>query len=197
MPFPFAFNMNSINTEIKVESIGTLSILDIVTNSIVFAVIVKYPQLGEDRTNLFMLSLMISDILYGTLVMPISAVLCSSASQSVLAVMPYLTKVQMLLSRWIVTVSLNSLSWVTLCKMIAITKPFTFERHLNSIRCYIIIALIWSIASLIAVASFRKKVNWSIIRVCRQYTLLLRSNRGHWFGMHKYSSRFTECLRHR
>ena len=147
--------------EIKVASIGTLSILDIVTNSIVIAVIVKYPQLREDRTNLFMLSLMISDILYGTLVMPISAVLCSSASQSVLAVMPYLVNVHMFCERWLATTSLNSLSWVTVCKMISITKPFVYDRHLNSTRCCIIIALIWSIGFLIGIATLRVEINWN------------------------------------
>ena len=147
--------------EIKAASIGTLSVLDIVTNSIVIAVIIKYPQLREDRTNLFMLSLMISDILYGTLVMPISAVLCSSASQSVLAVMPYLVNVHMVCVRWLATTSLNSLSWVTMCKMIAITKPFVYDRHLNNYRCCIILALIWSIGFLIGIATLRVDINWN------------------------------------
>ena len=147
--------------EIKAASIGTLSVLDIVTNSIVIAVIVKYPQLREDRTNLFMLSLMISDILYGTFVMPLSAVLCSSASQSVLAAMPYLANVHMVCVRWLATTSLNSLSWVTMCKMIAITKPFVYDRHVNSYRCGIIIALIWSIGFLIGIATLRVDINWN------------------------------------
>ena len=147
--------------EIKVASIGTLSVLDIVTNSIVIAVIAKYPQLREDRTNLFMLSLMISDILYGTLVMPISAVLCSSEGQSVLAAMPYLANVHMVCVRWLATTSLNSLSWVTMCKMIAITKPFVYDRHINSYRCGIIIALIWSIGFLIGIATLRVDIHWN------------------------------------
>ena len=74
--------MNTTHTEIKVLWIGLLS------NGIVVAAITKYPQLLEDRTNLFMLNLMTADILYGTLVMPLSAVLCSSAGQSILAAMP-------------------------------------------------------------------------------------------------------------
>ena len=108
-----------------------------------------------------MLSLMTADILYGTLVMPLSAVLCSSASQSILAAMPYLPNVVMFYSRWIVTVGINSLSWVTLCKMIAITKPFVYERHLNTTRCYVIIAFIWTIGFLIGLACFRVETYWN------------------------------------
>ena len=153
--------MNTTHTTIKATYIGSFSILNIMANSIVIAVIAKYPHLREDRTNLFMLSLMVSDILYGVLPTPLSAVLCSSSGKSVLSAMPYLPNVHILLSRWIATVSLNSLSWVTMCKMIAITKPFTYERYLNSTRCYIIITVIWSIGLMIGLCSFLVSVNWS------------------------------------
>ena len=153
--------MNTTHTTIKVAYIGTFSILNIISNAIVVAVIAKYPQLREDRTNLFMLSLMLADILYGTLAMPLSALLCSTAGQSALAAMPHLPNVHILLSRGIGAVSLHSLSWVTLCKMIAITKPFIYERHLNGTRCYMIITVIWSIGLLFGIASFRVSVSWS------------------------------------
>ena len=147
--------MNITHTTIKVAWIGALCTLNIVTNGIVVAVIAKYPQLREDRTNIFMLSVMMADMLFGILVMPLSAVLCSSASQSVLAVMPYLPNLVMLYSKWIALASMNSLAWVTLCKMIAITKPFVYERHLTATRCYVITAIIWSIAFLVGLACFR------------------------------------------
>ena len=153
--------MNTTHTAIKLAWIGTLSTFNIVTNAIVVAVIAKYPQLREDRTNLFMLSMMTADVLYGICVMPLSAVLCSGASQSILAAMPYLPNVVMLYSRSIAIVGLNSLSWVTLCKMIAITKPFVYERHLNTTRCYVIIAIIWSIGFLVGLACFRVETDWS------------------------------------
>ena len=108
-----------------------------------------------------MLSLMVADILYGTLAMPVSAVLCSGAGQYVLAAMPYLPNVHILLSRCVVIVSTNSLSWVTLCKMIAITNPFIYERYLNSTRCYIIITVFWSIGLFLGLACFRVGAHWS------------------------------------
>ena len=93
--------------------------------------------------------------------MPLNAVLCSSAGQSILAAMPYLPNIVMLYSRAIAIVGINSLCWVTLCKMIAITKPFVYERHLNAMRCYIIITFIWSIGFLIGLACFRVETVWS------------------------------------
>ena len=103
--------------------------------------------------------------------MPPSAVLCSSASQSVLVVIPYLPNVVMLFSRWFCIAGLNSLAWVTVSKMIAITKPFVYERHLNSTRCYIIIGLIWSVGFVIGVASFCVETNWST-NVCMPRMIL-------------------------
>ena len=82
--------MNSTYTEIKLATIGTLMTLDLVTSSIVIAVLTRYPQLREDRTNLFMLSLMVWDISYGITVMPISAMLCSNAGESILDLIPQL-----------------------------------------------------------------------------------------------------------
>ena len=153
--------MNSTYTEIKVASIGILSVLDIVTNSIVIAVIVKYPQLREDRTNLFMLSLMVSDIAYGILFMPLSAWLCTNARESTLDVMSTLTDIHMVFGRLFATTSFSSLAWVTVCKMVAITKPFIYERYLANSGCYIIIALIWSLGIMIGTASLWVDTVWS------------------------------------
>ena len=111
--------MTTTHTEIKVLWIGLLSTLNIVLNGIVVAAITKYPQLLEDRTNLFMISLMTADILYGTLVMPLSAGLCSSAGQYILAAIPYLPNIVMLYSRAIAIVGINSLRPVNLCQIMA------------------------------------------------------------------------------
>ena len=111
--------MNSTYTEIKLATIGTLMTLDPVTSSIVIAVLTRYPQLREDRTNLFMLSLMVSDISYGLTVMPISAMMCSNARESIIDLIPQLPNIWMVFSRMLGTTSFNSLAWVTVCKMIA------------------------------------------------------------------------------
>ena len=76
--------MNITHTTIKVAWIGALCTLNIVTNGIVVAVIAKYPRLREDRTNIFMLSVMMADMLFGILVMPLSAVVLTKSRHVVL-----------------------------------------------------------------------------------------------------------------
>ena len=39
--------------------------------------------------------------------------------------------------------SMNSLCWVTVCKMVAITNPLRYEQVLSRNRCYFIICAIW------------------------------------------------------
>ena len=58
------------------------------------AVIVKYPQLWEDCTTVFMFSLTLSDLACGCTAMPISAAVCSSATPNVRNMSRYLPKIQ-------------------------------------------------------------------------------------------------------
>ena len=167
--------MNSTYTEIKLASIGTLMTLDLATSSIVIAVMVKYPQLREDRTNLFMLSLMVSDISYGITVMPLCGLMCTGAGNAIRDIIPKLPSIQLVFGRMLAATSFNSLAWVTLCKTIAITKPFVYERYLSTTRCYILIALIWVFSFIIGIVSLRVDVTWNPY-VCK--TRIHRSSAG-------------------
>ena len=140
--------------------------LDLVTSSIVIAVMVKYPQLREDRTNLFMFSLMVSDISYGITVIPLCGLMCTDAGNYLGDLIPVLPNIQMVFGRMLAATSFNSLAWVTLCKTIAITKPFVYERYLSTTRCYVIIALIWVFSFIVGIVSLRVDVTWSPI-VCK------------------------------
>ena len=64
---------------IKTPVICVIIILNVIMNSLVIAVIARYPQLREDRTTLFMFSLSVSDLAVGCTFMPITAALCSGA----------------------------------------------------------------------------------------------------------------------
>ena len=146
-------DMNSaLISGIKLTSITVVIVCDVIANAMVIAVIVKYPQLREDRTNLFMLSLMVADLLVGITHMPISAMLCSNSKQAVLDMIPYLPKFQLICMRLFVFAAVKSMCWVTVCKMVAITKPFTYERHLSRTRCFMIIAMIWFTGFLVCLA---------------------------------------------
>ena len=129
--------------DFKPVVISVVIILNITLNVLVIAVIVKYPQLREDRTTLFMFSLTLSDLANGCTSMPISAAVCSSATPNVRNTSRYLPKIQAVLLTWFVVNSLQSLCWMTVCKMVAITKPFRYEQLLSQRRCYFIIGVIW------------------------------------------------------
>ena len=53
-------------------------------------------------------------------------------------------------SVWSNYTSPHSLCWVTVCKIIAITKPLRYEQLLTRNRCYLIIACIWLTGGVLA-----------------------------------------------
>ena len=67
----------------KPAVISVIIVLNVIMNSLVITVIARYPELREDRTTLFMLSLSVSDLAAGCTFMPISAALCSRATPGV------------------------------------------------------------------------------------------------------------------
>ena len=129
--------------DIRPAIISAVIVLNITLNVIVVAVFVKYPILLEDRTNLFMLSLTLSDLANGCTTMPISAAVCSRATPNARRMVQYLPKIQAACSVWFNFNSMHSLCWVTVCKMVAITKPLRYEQLLTRSRCCIVISGIW------------------------------------------------------
>ena len=129
--------------DFKPAVISAMIVADISLNLLVIAVIARYPQLREDRSTLFMFSLTLSDLAKGCTVMPVSAALCSSATPSVRNDTRYFPKIQAFFSVCNTVTSMNSLCWVTVCKMVAITNPLRYEQVLTRNRCYFIICSIW------------------------------------------------------
>ena len=132
--------------------ISAVIVMNITLNGLVLAVIAKYPQLSEDRTTLFIISLTLSDLANGCTAMPISAAVCSNATPNVRNMLPYVPRVLLVCSVWFSFTSVHSLCWVTLCKSIAITKPLRYEQLLTLNRCYIIIACIWQTGGMSVIA---------------------------------------------
>ena len=147
-------------SDIKPVMISIIITLNVVINSLVIAVIVRYPQLREDRTTLFMVSLTLSDLAIGITSMPISAVLCSSAIPTVPHALRHLPAINLICLRWFSVASLQSLCWITVCKMVAIVRPLQYEQLLSKTRCYIIIAFTWLIGCLIATTGSHQKATW-------------------------------------
>ena len=129
--------------DIRPAIISAVIVLNITLNLTVVAVIIRYPILREDRTTLFMLSLTLSDLANGCTAMPISAAVCSRTTPNARRMVQYLPKVHAICSVWFNCTSMHSLCWVTVCKMVAITKPLRYHQLLTRTRCYIVISGIW------------------------------------------------------
>ena len=157
--------------DIKTLVICVVIVMNIVLNSLVIAVIARYRQLREDRTTLFVFSLTLSDLATGCTAMPISAALCSSATPNVRDTINYLPKIHAVFSIWFGVNSMHSLCWVTVCKMIAITKPLRYEQLLTRNRCYFIICGIWLIGALIAATITPFVATWNLDCCINQTTI--------------------------
>ena len=157
-------NMDAIDyVDFRPALIGVIIVLNIVLNGLALAVIVRYPQLREDRTTLFIFSLTLSDLANGCTAMPISAALCSSATPNVRDNTTYFPKIHAFFSVWFTVTSMHSLCWVTLCKIVAITNPLRYEQVLTRTRCYVIICVLWLVGALMAAIVTYYADVWDVI----------------------------------
>ena len=125
MPFNKEFRV-LINTNehdnIQSAVVCEIIVLDVIVNSLVIAVIIRYRQLREDRTTLFMFSLSVSDLAAGCTFMPINAALCSGTTPKVAAIVGILPKVHAFMTWWFAFNSMYSLCWLTISIAIVILK---------------------------------------------------------------------------
>ena len=142
--------------------ISFVILLNIVLNFLVVAVIVKNPQLREDTTNIFILSLAVSDLAHGCTSMPISAALCSESTPTVRNMVDFLPKLHMVCAVWFTIASMHSLCWVTVYKMVAITRPFRCHQLLSRKRCYFVIAVSWIFGAMLGVALSTVVISWNV-----------------------------------
>ena len=139
---------------------SSVVVLNIVLNSTVIAVIVKYPQLRENPTNLFMCSLFGADLVLGIMVLSISATLCSIASIAK-EEDSYLVAMNFAGLRWCFIASLLSLCFVTVSKMVSITRPLHCDRIFSKTRCYVIVASIWVTGAVLVILWSHASMSWS------------------------------------
>ena len=142
--------------------ISAVILTNILLNSTAIAVILRYPQLREDHTTLFMFSLTLSDLASGCITMPISAAVCSKATPLVHSMVPYLPMIHATLSSWFTLVSCHSLCWMTVCKMITITRPLRYEQIITRNRCYFVIGLTWVAGVFVAGSVSYLSTTWDL-----------------------------------
>ena len=80
-------------SDVRSAVICVIIILNVIMNSLVIAVISRYPQLREDRPTIFMFSLSVSDLAAGCTFMPTSAAPCSGKMQRICDDVAFLQKV--------------------------------------------------------------------------------------------------------
>ena len=148
-------------TDVKTTVISTVIAMNVIANSLVIAVIARYPQLRQDRTTLFMLSLSLADLAAGCTFMPISAALCSKATTDTVGSLTYLSNVHCFFTWWFGMASMYSLCWLTGSKAIFILNPVHSEQLLPRRRCYVVIALIWTLTGLYSATSFTINIDWN------------------------------------
>ena len=139
---------------------SSVCVLNIVLNSTVIAVIVKYPQLRGNPTNLFMCSLFGADIVLGMTALPISTTLCSIASIAK-EEDSYLVAMNFAGLRWCFFASLLTLCFVTVSKMVSITRPLHCDRIFSKSRCYVIVASIWVTGAVLVIFWSQASMSWS------------------------------------
>ena len=164
-----------IANDTKLAVICVIIVMNVIMNSLVIAVIARYPQLREDRTSLFMFSLSVSDLAAGCTFMPISAALCSRATPEVADMVSLLPKIHAFTLWWHGFNSMYCLCWLTISKAIVILKPFRVELLLTRKCCYVIIGVNWIIGCLLALVNCNVDVTWNIEmcthRLPRDHTL--------------------------
>ena len=147
--------------DVKPSFISGIIVMNVIMNSLVITVIARYPELREDRTTLFMLSLSVSDLAAGCTFMPISAALCSSATPLVVEMTGILPKLHAFTMSWFGFNSMYSLFWLTISKAIVVLKPFRFERLLTHRFCRVTILLTWIIGGLLATTNSHMSITWN------------------------------------
>ena len=160
----FSDNVTSTEySDVKVAVVCVIIVLNVIMNSLVIAVIARYPQLREDRTTLFMFSLSVSDLAAGCTFMPISAALCSRATPGVLDMFGLLPEIHAFTMLWFGFNSMYSLCWLTISKAIVILNPFKVEQRLSHKRCYFIIGTYWVIGFLLAMVNATASITWNTV----------------------------------
>ena len=146
----------------KPAVISAIIVMNVILNSLVIVVIARYPELREDRTTLFMLSLSVSDLAAGCTFMPISAALCSRATPGVADMHEILPNIHAFMMWWLAFNSMHSLCWLNISKTIAILQPLRCEQLLTHRCCYIIIAITWIVGCVLASMNFRVTLGWNM-----------------------------------
>ena len=135
---------------VKPIVVSVVTISNIIANSLVIAVHAINPEMHQDHSALFMISLCLSDLGAGFTWMPIGAAVCSGVTPNVRLIDNVLPDVQMFFMWCLSFNSLHSLTWFTVSKMITLLDPLHPDALLTRNRCHAIIVFNWIVGAAIA-----------------------------------------------
>ena len=140
----------------KVITITISAVTNIALNSLLIVVITRTPTLRDDRTTLFVLSLVSSDLAFGVCVMGSSAIVSSRPDIRV----DNFAAVFAVVGAWLNVTSLYNLCCVSVCKMVAVVYPLRYLTVVTERRCYVIIVFNWVVCLIIAIPLFSIDMTW-------------------------------------
>jgi len=155
--------MNSTElSDVKPVVISTIVVCNVISNTLLVAVLLKHAQLRVDCTTLFMLSLSVSDLAGAITTGPVVAAVCSRATPTVRHMTHHLPTINMICLSCFGFVSMYSQAWVALSKMVAIVRPLTHEQLLSRTRCCGIIASLWIAGAAVGTATLMFHTTWNV-----------------------------------
>ena len=125
-----------------VAALVTVNLVVIVGNSLVIAAVFTYRKL-RTVTNTFIVSLAVSDLLLGAVVLPFSSV------NEVLGWWPFgrvWCSAWLAIDVWVCTASILNLCAISLDRYLAISRPFRYPTLMSPTRAKIAVAVVWTLA---------------------------------------------------
>ena len=141
----------------KVVIISLSAATNIALNCLLIVVIARTPTLRDDRTTLFVFSLVSSDLAFGCSVMVSSAIVCSRPDirvgnfAYVFAVVGY----------WLNLTSLYNLCCISVCKMVAVVYPLRYLTLVTERRCHVVIVFNWLFSLVMTAPLFAIDMSWN------------------------------------
>ena len=142
---------------VKLGAVCVTMVSNIVVNTLVIAVIAKTPTLRDDRTTLFMFSLVVADVVYGVCVMGGSVVMCSlPESPTEIA-----TSIFAFVALWLSLSAFYNVCCVSVCKMIAVVYPLRYLALVTERMCYFVITFNWTASLALAAPLLTVNITWN------------------------------------
>ena len=149
---------------LKPAILGVVTILIVIINGVVIAVITRYRELWDDCITRFVFALAISHFASGLTFVPIGAFICLPSTSAETIENQYLPKVHMFFLTLLVGANWFSVTCITVAQSIIILRPLRYSELLATNRCYAVLMCSWAASLLHAIISVSSSgdVTWNM-----------------------------------